>query len=190
MLQVLCVCFAESLSKQLEQFDSASPLGFEVDGECNPAVQKRVEEAYAKLVDERQSGNYRSWNDRIQSLKAFRNPSIYEKLLDYIGIDEKGSNFETTCALFNRESFYDELARVQQEEIERLAAQQKAQRTKVEFVSKRPTALAGTNSQSAGNTNVNVRVASSTEAQPTKRSKWDAPTASNAAQSTSLKTLK
>ena len=30
---------------------------------------------------------------KIQSSKEFRNPSIYEKLLSHVGIDEKGTNY-------------------------------------------------------------------------------------------------
>ena len=32
-------------------------------------------------------------NDSIQNKKHFRNPSIYEKLINFIGIDEKGTNY-------------------------------------------------------------------------------------------------
>lgn len=29
----------------------------------------------------------------IQSNKSFKNPSIYEKLLSHLGVDEKGTNY-------------------------------------------------------------------------------------------------
>lgn len=29
----------------------------------------------------------------IRSNKSFRNPSIYEKLLSHLGVDEKGTNY-------------------------------------------------------------------------------------------------
>ena len=36
-----------------------------------------------------------SINDDIERKKKFRNPSIYEKLIEAYGIDEYGSNFPT-----------------------------------------------------------------------------------------------
>lgn len=36
---------------------------------------------------------------KIQSSKEFRNPSIYEKLLSHVGIDEKGTNYPPVSSL-------------------------------------------------------------------------------------------
>jgi len=54
--------------------------------------------------------------------KAFRNPSIYEKLILHCSIDELGTNFPPELYdghLFGKESYYEELAKVQKVEMDR-----------------------------------------------------------------------
>ena len=86
------------------------------------------------------------YNTIIQTKKAFRNPSIYSKLIDFCSIDELGKNCLTVKIrikehslllgtnfppelydghLFGRESYYDELARTQKENMDRREAQDK-----------------------------------------------------------------
>ena len=80
------------------------------------------------------------YNQIIQQKKAFRNPSIYSKLIDFCSIDElgkcseregliilihvfpSGTNFPPELYdghLFGRESFYEELAKSQKEDMDR-----------------------------------------------------------------------
>merc|ERR1719333_488970 len=62
------------------------------------------------------------YNKIIQTKKAFRNPSIYEKLILHCDIDEFGTNFPPELYdghLFGKESYYDELAKAQKEEMDR-----------------------------------------------------------------------
>ena len=82
------------------------------------------------------------YNKIIQQKKAFRNPSIYSKLIDFCSIDELGDFPLVECArlfitilistsgtnfppelydghLFGRESFYEELAKSQKEDMDR-----------------------------------------------------------------------
>ncbi|KAL5962028.1 SAP30-binding protein [Taenia solium] len=73
-------------------------------------------------------------NSVIQDNKAFRNPSIYKKLISFLDIDEKGTNFSSD--VFNpyrwdANSFYDKLGEIQNREVERLDKLQK-ERRKVE----------------------------------------------------------
>ena len=61
-------------------------------------------------------------NAMIQSKKSFRNPSIYEKLIQYCSIDEYGTNFPKELYdghLFGKESYYDVLAKDQKIDMER-----------------------------------------------------------------------
>ena len=44
---------------------------------------------WRRKVDDRVDFNY-----MIQNKKAFRNPSIYEKLIEHLNIDELGRSFE------------------------------------------------------------------------------------------------
>ncbi|XP_055335491.1 SAP30-binding protein-like [Paramacrobiotus metropolitanus] len=55
-----------------------------------PAV---LEERVADLVAKQRRHNY-DINAEIHKSKEFRNPSIYQKLIEYCGIDEVGSNFD------------------------------------------------------------------------------------------------
>jgi len=62
------------------------------------------------------------YNKIIQTKKAFRNPSIYEKLIEFCDIDELGTNFPPQLYdghLFGKESYYDELGKVQKTEMDR-----------------------------------------------------------------------
>ena len=39
-----------------------------------------------------QEGRY--FNDSLEHTRAFQNPAIMEKLIDYLGLDQYGSNFD------------------------------------------------------------------------------------------------
>lgn len=54
-------------------------------------VASRVQEKYNNLLSARQKGL--DINEKIRNNKMFRNPSIYEKLIGVMGIDERGSNY-------------------------------------------------------------------------------------------------
>jgi len=61
-------------------------------------------------------------NNIIINKKAFRNPSIYDKLIHFCNIDELGTNFPPELYdghLFGNESYYEELAKVQKIEMDR-----------------------------------------------------------------------
>jgi len=62
------------------------------------------------------------YNRIIQGKKAFRNPSIYEKLIIHCNIDELGTNFPPHLYdghLFGKESYYEELGKVQKTEMDK-----------------------------------------------------------------------
>ena len=86
-------------------------------GLCSAALQDNINRLYEKKV----KYNF-DMNATIQNKKAFRNPSIYEKLIQYCGIDEHGTNFPKELYdghLFGKESYYDELAKVQKADMDR-----------------------------------------------------------------------
>merc|ERR1712024_147361 len=73
-------------------------------------------------------------NAVIQSKKAFRNPSIYEKLIQFCAIDEHGTNFPKELYdghLFGPESYYDELAKVQKADMEKREKAAKERNAKI-----------------------------------------------------------
>lgn len=118
----------------------------------------------------------------IQKNKAFRNPSIYEKLIQFCDIDEFGSNFpievyDPHC--WKETDYYDYLNKRQQEEMERRAREPKEPRTKVEFISgtaKKASAVSSTSGTVINHTthsSVPVTLSSSVDKPVRKKSKWD-----------------
>ncbi|VDM21335.1 unnamed protein product [Hydatigera taeniaeformis] len=124
-------------------------------------------------------------NSVIQDNKAFRNPSIYKKLISFLDIDEKGTNFSSD--VFNpyrwdANSFYDKLAEIQNREVERLDKLQKERRkaetssaVAVNTVSGLQRAANGTNiaATSATATHATGLTAVEKRSEVRKRSKWD-----------------
>lgn len=125
----------------------------EPTGRCSPTLLEKVQ----KLHDKVSSGL--DMNELIQSKKEFRNPSIYEKLIQFCGINELGTNYSADVydpSKWGKESFYEELAKAQRVDMDR-REKEKKERTKVEFVS-------GTKKQSG---------TSAEEEQKKRKSKWD-----------------
>lgn len=89
----------------------------EPSGQCSRELQEKIERMWKRKLEDRTDYNY-----MIQHKKAFRNPSIYEKLILHLDIDELGTNFPPELYdghLFGKESYYDELAKVQKAEMDR-----------------------------------------------------------------------
>ncbi|KAL4648064.1 SAP30-binding protein isoform X1 [Arapaima gigas] len=57
-------------------------------GRCSSHLQEKIQ----KLYERKLHGDFDT-NSHIQKKKEFRNPSIYEKLIQYCGIDELGTNY-------------------------------------------------------------------------------------------------
>lgn len=103
----------------------------EPTGRCDSTLYDKV----LKLHEKMESGL--DMNNMIQSRKDFRNPSIYEKLIQFCNLNELGTNYPAGTydpSKWGKESFYEELARVQKVEMDR-REKEKKERTKVEFVS-------------------------------------------------------
>lgn len=95
----------------------------------------------------------------IQKSKDFRNPSIYEKLLSHIGINDKGTNYPPELydpSIWTKSSQYDELAKLQNAEMEKRKSEKK-EKSKVEFVTSTKSAASSDTTEGAG----------------AKRTKWD-----------------
>lgn len=83
----------EEVSKADEEKkrDRFAEYGFslpEVKGKCPPELQEKITKMY-----ERMKLNNLDMNKVIQERKEFRNPSIYEKLIQFCDIDELGTNY-------------------------------------------------------------------------------------------------
>ncbi|XP_033216882.1 SAP30-binding protein [Belonocnema kinseyi] len=121
----------------------------EPSGVCPSELQEKITTLFRKM----ESGGL-DMNKVIQQRKDFRNPSIYEKLIQYCKIDELGSNYppERFDPLkWGKDSYYEELAKVQKVEMEKLEAKRK-EKTKIEIVSglaKRPSSSSTTADEDA-----------------------------------------
>lgn len=100
--------------------DRAAEYGFslppEAKGRCPSELQDKIAHMHAKM----RAGM--DMNRLIQDRKEFRNPSIYEKLIQFCDINELGTNYPPHIydpLQWGRESFYEELAGAQKTEMER-----------------------------------------------------------------------
>lgn len=106
-----------SSTVEVEAWSGGVQLPPEPPGLCSPRLQKSIDDLYKRKVE-----RGFDMNAYIQKKKSFRNPSIYEKLIEFCGIDEHGTNFPKDLYdghLFGKESYYEELRKVQDADIER-----------------------------------------------------------------------
>uniref|UniRef100_A0A1A8BLZ4 RNA binding motif protein 33 n=1 Tax=Nothobranchius kadleci TaxID=1051664 RepID=A0A1A8BLZ4_NOTKA len=103
----------------------------EPPGRCSSQLQEKIH----KLYERKLHGDFDT-NSHIQQKKEFRNPSIYEKLIQYCGIDELGTNYPKDMFdphSWSEDSYYEALAKAQKVEMDKLEKAKK-ERTKIEFV--------------------------------------------------------
>ena len=94
----------------LEQYDIETP-NTRVEGEPSEELRTKIE-SYLKIL--KRTG--KTAVESFSSSKAYKNPSIYNKLIDKTGIEERGTNFPKDMfdpKLFGEESHYKELAKAQ-----------------------------------------------------------------------------
>lgn len=131
----------------------------EPPGQCPTELQEKITKLFKKM----ETGGL-DMNKVIQQRKDFRNPSIYEKLIQFCSINELGTNYPIERFdpfKWNKDSYYEELAKVQKTEMDKLEKARK-DKTKIEIVSgtaKRPAAAAA--------------LAAIDEENKKRKSKWD-----------------
>ncbi|XP_011860819.1 PREDICTED: uncharacterized protein LOC105557977 isoform X2 [Vollenhovia emeryi] len=124
----------------------------EPPGQCPGELQDKIARLYRKM----ESGGL-DMNMLIQQRKEFRNPSIYEKLIQFCSINELGTNYPPDRFdpfKWSKDSYYEELALVQKAEMDKLEKARKEKKIEIEIVSgtaKRP------NSSSSGAENAKKR---------------------------------
>ena len=102
---------------EVEAWTGGVQLPPEPPGVCQPELQAQINRLYKKRMET----GY-DMNAYIQNNKAFRNPSIYEKLIAFCEIDEHGTNLPKELYdgyLFGPESNYDVLAKAQAADMEK-----------------------------------------------------------------------
>lgn len=100
----------------------------------NPKLQEMVANISSKMV---KNPDY-DLNQYIQEEKKFRNPSIYDKLIQYCGINELGTNFNPETydvSIYGPDSYYEELAKAQKIEMDKYEKQKK-ENVKTEIIVK------------------------------------------------------
>ncbi|XP_045155809.1 SAP30-binding protein isoform X3 [Echinops telfairi] len=99
----------------------------EPPGRCSNHLQDKIQKLYERKVKEGMDMNY-----VIQRKKEFRNPSIYEKLIQFCAIDELGTNYPKDMFDphgWSEDSYYEALAKAQKVEMDKLEKAKK-ERTK------------------------------------------------------------
>ncbi|XP_057325770.1 SAP30-binding protein-like isoform X2 [Microplitis mediator] len=129
--------------------DPADPDGIVIPpepvGQYPPDLQEKITVLFRKM----ESKGGVDMNQAIQQRKDFRNPSIYEKLIQFCSINELGTNYPPERFdpfKWGKDSYYEELAKVQKAEMDKLEKARK-EKTKIEIVSgtaKRPSISAPT----------------------------------------------
>ncbi|XP_047291827.1 SAP30-binding protein isoform X4 [Homo sapiens] len=137
----------------------------EPPGRCSNHLQDKIQKLYERKIKEGMDMNY-----IIQRKKEFRNPSIYEKLIQFCAIDELGTNYPKDMFDphgWSEDSYYEALAKAQKIEMDKLEKAKK-ERTKIEFVTgtKKGTT---TNATSTTTTTASTAVADAQK----RKSKWD-----------------
>ncbi|XP_057299906.1 SAP30-binding protein-like [Hydractinia symbiolongicarpus] len=146
-----------SLNENIEKEDRGKEqddgvrLPPEPEGRCSKSLQEKV----AKMIEKNVNVN-----EYVQRKKEFRNPSIYEKLVSFIGIDEHGTNFPRHLydpTKWGPQSYYDALAKKQKEHHDKKEKEKlKEKRTQVEFI-----------------TSTKKPISSASSGTTEKKSKWD-----------------
>ncbi|KAF5300896.1 hypothetical protein FQR65_LT09059 [Abscondita terminalis] len=109
--------------------DDGIQLPPEPPGHCSADLQEKIFKFHEKMQNKALD-----MNAVIQQRKDFRNPSIYEKLIQFCGINELGTNYPPEIydpLRWGKESFYEELAKVQKAEMEK---REKDRKSKVEVM--------------------------------------------------------
>ncbi|XP_034564038.1 SAP30-binding protein isoform X3 [Notolabrus celidotus] len=154
----------------------------EPPGRCSSQLQDKIH----KLYERKLHGDFDT-NSHIQKKKEFRNPSIYEKLIQFCDIDELGTNYPKDMFDphgWSEDSYYESLAKAQKVEMDKLEKAKK-ERTKIEFVTG---TKKGTNpSSTSASTTSNTATTTTAEAQK-RKSKWDSAIPVTLAQPTLITT--
>ncbi|NWI20170.1 S30BP protein, partial [Crypturellus soui] len=138
----------------------------EPPGRCSNHLQDKIQKLYERKIKEGMDMNY-----IIQRKKEFRNPSIYEKLIQFCSIDELGTNYPKDMFDphgWSEDSYYEALAKAQKIEMDKLEKAKK-ERTKIEFVTG---TKKGTTTSAASTTTTTASTTVGADAQK-RKSKWD-----------------
>jgi len=101
--------------------------GFQLPPESKAEPDPKLQETITNINQKIKNSKF-DLNQYIQDRKDFRNPSIYDKLIQFCNINELGTNFPPEIydvSIYGPESFYEELAKAQKLEMDKLEKQKK-----------------------------------------------------------------
>ncbi|PZC77980.1 SAP30-binding protein [Helicoverpa zea] len=115
-----------------EESEDGVAIPPEPPGKCPKELQDTIAKYYSRMLNEGLD-----MNKIIQDKKNFRNPSIYEKLIQFCDINELDTNYPPEIydpLKWGKESYYDELSRVQKLEMDRREKEKKEKLAKIDFI--------------------------------------------------------
>lgn len=110
-----------------KQMKYLKKYGFNLPPEPTTKLTQKLQETVTNLYQKINNSEF-DLNQYIQEKKEFRNPSIYDKLIQFCDINELGTNFPPEIfdvSIYGPESFYEELAKAQKTEMDKLEKQKK-----------------------------------------------------------------
>ncbi|KAJ3515547.1 hypothetical protein NLJ89_g1693 [Agrocybe chaxingu] len=106
----------------------------ECSAPCDPALQAKLAKFAALKQD---PVNPKHFNDSLMSNRSFRNPHLYTKLVEFVNVDERATNFPQDIWSPNDvkpDWFADQIANAQKERSDKLSASQTSgKRTQIDF---------------------------------------------------------
>lgn len=119
----------ENTIDEIEKYEKYSKkYGFELPPESKSKNNPKLQEMVSTIMQKIEHNPNYDLNQYIQQKKSFRNPSIYDKLIQFCGINELGTNFQKDfydTSVYGPESFYEELAKAQKIEMDKQEKQKK-----------------------------------------------------------------
>lgn len=128
----------EAVNREIKIEKFVKKYGFELPAEAKGKADPKLQEMVTNLYQKTKNSEF-DLNKYIQVKKEFRNPSIYDKLIQFCNINELGTNFPPKiydpAGIYGPESFYEELAKAQKLEMDKLEKLKK-DNTKAEVIIK------------------------------------------------------
>ncbi|KAJ8503150.1 hypothetical protein ONZ45_g11113 [Pleurotus djamor] len=106
---------------------------------CNPAIETKLAQFHSLKRD---PSNPKHFNDSLMSNRSFRNPHLYAKLVEFVDVDERSTNFPKDMwdpDNMQDEWFADKIAEFQKTRSEQQTASS-TKRSRIEFSSSGPPA--------------------------------------------------
>jgi hypothetical protein len=118
---------SESQQEEDKKVKYFKKYGFHLPPEPTTKLDQKFQDNVTNLFQKISNSDF-DLNQYIQDKKEFRNPSIYDKLIQFCDINELGTNFPPEIfdvSIYGPESFYEELAKAQKTEMDKLEKQKK-----------------------------------------------------------------